>query len=39
MTLNPDPNWVFQAGDQVHLFGEQANLTDNIDFFIQEEAK
>ncbi len=38
MTLNPEPDWVFQAGDQVHLFGEQANISDKIDFFIQGQA-
>ena len=37
INLNPDPNWVFRSGDQVHLFGEQKNIADNIDLFLQKE--
>lgn len=32
--LNPDPAWVFQAEDRVHVFGEQDVISDKAGLFI-----
>ncbi len=32
--LNPDPEWTIRAGDRVHVFGEQALISDKAGLFI-----
>ena len=32
--LNPDPGWVIHAGDRVHVFGEQALISEKAGLFI-----
>lgn len=37
--INPDPEWVFIAGDRVHVFGEQALITDKSRLFVEENGE
>lgn len=37
--INPDPGWVFIAGDRVHVFGEQALITDKSRLFMEENGE
>ena len=32
--LNPDPEWIFEAGDRVHVFGEQDLISEKAALFI-----
>ncbi|MBE1426979.1 CPA2 family monovalent cation:H+ antiporter-2 [Desulfomicrobium macestii] len=36
-SLNPDPEWVFEAGDRVHVFGEQDLISEKAALFIGAE--
>lgn len=35
--LNPDPDWTFEAGDRVHVFGEQDVISQKAALFIGDE--
>jgi CPA2 family monovalent cation:H+ antiporter-2 len=35
--LNPDPEWIFTAGDRVHVFGEQELISQKAVLFIGAE--
>jgi CPA2 family monovalent cation:H+ antiporter-2 len=35
--INPDPEWVFLAGDRVHVFGEQDLISDKAGLFTGEK--
>lgn len=35
--LNPDPEWIFEAGDRVHVFGEQDVISQKAVLFLGEE--
>ncbi|PKN37451.1 MAG: potassium transporter KefB, partial [Deltaproteobacteria bacterium HGW-Deltaproteobacteria-20] len=35
--LNPDPEWIFEAGDRVHVFGEQDLISEKAALFIGAE--
>jgi CPA2 family monovalent cation:H+ antiporter-2 len=37
--LNPDPEWVFEAGDRVHVFGEQDLISQKAVLFIGAEGE